>query len=131
MKRLQLQTSEHQQLLNILPLAQEALEDNQRSGTLLVFCPHTTAAITVNEDYDPDVKTDILSKLARDIPRNDNYLHAEGNSDAHVKSSLVGVSETLIVEDGQIQLGRWQGLLFCEFDGPRQREVWFKFTSSK
>lgn len=132
MKRITLKTTRRDEMIDILPHVTQALGEltegaKSNSGALIVYCPHTTGAITVNEDYDPDVKRDILDKLKRDIPQSDGYHHAEGNSDSHVKSSLVGVSETLLVEDGEIQLGRWQGLLFCEFDGPRTREVWISF----
>ena len=132
MIRFAVKTTDRNQMVDILSQAQSALDElvqraGKSSGALVVYCPHTTAAITVNEDYDPDVKRDILHKLSRDIPQRDDYRHAEGNSDSHIKSSLVGASETLIVSEGQIQLGRWQGLLFCEFDGPRTREVWVQF----
>ncbi len=130
MERISVITSARNEMVDILDQTQAALDKlagGSKSGALIVYCPHTTAAITVNEDYDPDVKRDILSKLEADIPKSGDYRHAEGNSDSHIKSSVVGVSETLIVEDGKIQLGRWQGLLFCEFDGPRTREVWLTF----
>lgn len=130
MERIKVITSARNEMVDILNQAQTALDKlagESNSGVLIVYCPHTTAAITVNENYDPDVKRDILAKLETDIPKDGDYRHAEGNSDSHVKSSLVGVSETLIVEDGRIQLGRWQGLMFCEFDGPRTREVWLTF----
>lgn len=130
MERIKVITSARNEMVDILNQAQTALDKlagESNSGVLIVYCPHTTAAITVNENYDPDVKCDILAKLETDIPKDGDYRHAEGNSDSHVKSSLVGVSETLIVEDGRIQLGRWQGLMFSEFDGPRTREVWLTF----
>ena len=92
-------------------------------GAVLVYCPHTTAAITINESADPDVARDIDSKLGRLVPHADGYRHSEGNSDAHVKSSLVGCSETVLVEGGALVLGTWQGVFFCEFDGPRTRTV--------
>lgn len=133
MERMKVITSTRNEMVDILNQAQTALDKlagESNSGVLIVYCPHTTAAITVNENYDPDVKRDILAKLETDIPKDGDYRHAEGNSDSHVKSSLVGVSETLIVEDGKIQLGRWQGLMFCEFDGPRTREVWLTFIPS-
>ena len=92
-------------------------------GAVLVYCPHTTAAITINESADPDVVRDIDSKLGRLAPHADGYRHSEGNSDAHVKSSLIGCSETVLVEGGALVLGTWQGIFFCEFDGPRTRTV--------
>lgn len=93
-------------------------------GSAVVYCPHTTAAITINENADPDVVHDILLTLSEIIPhRRTGYKHGEGNSDAHVKSSLVGCSETVIIHNGKLQLGTWQGIYFCEFDGPRRRTV--------
>ena len=95
-----------------------------KDGQVLVFCPHTTAAITINENADPSVVDDILLTLEELIPQHRRgYRHSEGNSDAHVKSSLVGTSETLIVKNGSLVLGTWQGIYFCEFDGPRTRQV--------
>ena len=95
-----------------------------RDGQVLVFCPHTTAAITINENADPSVVDDILLTLEELIPQHRRgYRHSEGNSDAHVKSSLVGASETLILKNGRLVLGTWQGIYFCEFDGPRTRHV--------
>jgi secondary thiamine-phosphate synthase enzyme len=88
------------------------------------MAPHTTAAITINENADPDVVTDLLAGLARIAPRDAGWRHSEGNSDGHLKSSLVGASELVPVADGRLQLGTWQGVYFCEFDGPRTRQVW-------
>ena len=96
-------------------------------GMVVVYVPHTTAAVTINENADPDVKHDMLLKLSRMIPKDEaGYDHAEGNSDSHVKASLVGSSVTVLVEQGRLVLGRWQGVYFCEFDGPRQRQVHVK-----
>ena len=95
-----------------------------RSGTCLVYCPHTTAAITINENADPDVVHDVLLWLNRAIPKEQaGFRHGEGNSDSHLKAILVGASVSLIVEEGDLLLGRWQGVYFCEFDGPRSRQV--------
>ena len=99
-----------------------------QSGTCLVFVPHTTAAVTINENADPDVVRDITMELNKIIPFSDNYAHAEGNSAAHIKSSLVGASETVAIENGRMVLGTWQSLFFCEFDGPRTRKVYVKIT---
>lgn len=96
------------------------------NGICVVYCPHTTAAIAVNENADPTVKQDIISKLAELIPQAGNYRHLEKNSDAHIKNVLVGGSVTLIVENSKIQLGTWQGIFFIEGDGARSREVWVK-----
>jgi secondary thiamine-phosphate synthase enzyme len=91
------------------------------AGYCVVHVPHTTAAITVNEGADPSVQSDILTYLAERIPHRGTYRHMEGNSDAHIKSTLVGVSQVLPVEDGKVVLGTWQSIFFCEFDGPRNR----------
>ncbi|MEN8127898.1 MAG: secondary thiamine-phosphate synthase enzyme YjbQ [Planctomycetota bacterium] len=94
------------------------------SGMAVIFCPHTTAGITINENADPDVTHDILLTLQELIPHHrKGYRHGEGNSDAHVKSSLVGASEAVLIQNGQLRLGTWQGVYFCEFDGPRNRYV--------
>ncbi len=94
------------------------------NGDAIVYCPHTTAAVTINENADPSVIHDILLTLAERVPqRRSGYRHSEGNSDAHCKSSLLGCSEQIPIEDGTLNLGTWQGIFFCEFDGPRHREV--------
>ena len=94
------------------------------AGTATVFCPHTTAAITINENADPDVTSDILMTLEELFPQDrPGYRHCEGNSDSHVKCSLVGASEQILIKDGRLTLGTWQGIYFCEFDGPRNRTV--------
>lgn len=95
-------------------------------GICVVFCPHTTAAIAVNENADPTVKQDIINKIAELIPQNASYRHLERNSDAHIKNVLIGPSLTFIVEKGKLELGTWQGVFFVEGDGPREREVWVK-----
>jgi secondary thiamine-phosphate synthase enzyme len=97
-------------------------------GSVLLFVPHTTAAVTINENADPDVASDILAGLSKLVPFEDNYRHREGNSAAHIKSSLVGASETLLIKNGRLQLGTWQGIYFCEFDGPRSRRLLVKIT---
>jgi secondary thiamine-phosphate synthase enzyme len=90
---------------------------------VVVYVPHTTAAVTINEAADPDVARDIDVALSALVPRSGDYHHSEGNSDGHVKSTLVGCSETILVDDGRLVLGTWQGIFFCEFDGPRSRTV--------
>jgi secondary thiamine-phosphate synthase enzyme len=101
-----------------------------RDGMAIVFVPHTTAAVTINENADPDVKSDMLQKLSTLIPKQEPYYrHAEGNSDSHVKTSLVGNSVTVLTEAGRLVLGRWQGIYFCEFDGPRERKMQIKIVS--
>ena len=96
------------------------------SGVCHVFVPHTTCALAINENADPDVKSDILCKLDKSVPQDPSYKHAEGNSPAHIKAVLVGSSLTIFIEDGALQLGTWQGIYLCEYDGPRDREVWVK-----
>lgn len=93
------------------------------NGYVLLYVPHTTAAVTINENYDPSVKRDILDRLSELVPPNAVYAHTEGNADSHIKSSIIGVTEFIPVVDGRIQLGRWQGIFFCEFDGPRSRRL--------
>jgi secondary thiamine-phosphate synthase enzyme len=99
-------------------------------GICHLFIPHTTAGITINEGADPSVRQDILSKLDRLIPQEEGYRHAEGNAAAHIKASLVGSSATAFVHGGRISLGTWQSVFLCEFDGPRQREVWMMLSIS-
>jgi secondary thiamine-phosphate synthase enzyme len=98
-------------------------ESRIQDGSCLVFVPHTTAAVTINENADPDVPRDILASLDRIIPLSDRYRHAEGNAAAHIQASLFGASQTVFIESGRLVLGRWQSFFFCEFDGPRTRQV--------
>lgn len=107
-------------------VTESAIDD----GLALVYVPHTTAAITTNEGADPDVIEDVLSFLEEIVPYNHNYRHFEGNSDAHIKSLLVGVSQTIIVDKGKLNLGTWQKVFFCEFDGPRKRHFFVKTQKS-
>ena len=97
-------------------------------GMCVVFVPHTTAAVTINENADPAVIQDMLAELDKIVPLQDGYCHSEGNSAAHIKSSLIGCSQTVLIEKGMLQLGTWQSLFFCEFDGPRKRKVWVKMV---
>lgn len=101
-------------------------ESGVRNGICVVFIPHTTAAVTINENADPDVKTDIEKELNKIVPWNDSYRHFEGNSAAHIKASMFGFSETIIINDGELVLGTWQNIYFSEFDGPRTRKVFVK-----
>ena len=104
-------------------------QNNLRDGMAICYVPHTTAAVTINENYDPDVKHDMLRKLDALIPKTETYYqHDEGNSDSHVKTSLVGNSALVLIENGDLVLGRWQGIYFCEFDGPREREMYVKLV---
>lgn len=122
-----LRTHSRVEFLDITGQVNRIVEESKvQNGTILVFVPHTTAAVTINENADPSVVQDLLAELNRLIPFSGAYQHAEGNSAAHIKSTLVGPSETLIIEKGRMALGIWQGLYFCEFDGPRTRKVWIK-----
>jgi secondary thiamine-phosphate synthase enzyme len=103
-------------------------EAGVREGVCMVYIPHTTAAVTINENADPTVKGDILKVINKIIPWDDGYRHLEGNSAAHIKSTLVGASELVAVVGGKLQLGTWQGIFFCEFDGPRRRKVHIHFV---
>ena len=104
-------------------VAEEIAKAGIRSGLCYVYVPHTTAGVTINENADPDVVSDILDGLERLVPLKGNYRHAEGNSDAHIKASLMGFSIMVPVIDGRLALGTWQGIYFCEFDGPRRRKM--------
>lgn len=120
-------TRTHAALVNITPQVREAVRQSGiRSGLCCVFNPHTTAGLTINEQADPDVVLDILKKTESMVPWHEGYRHGEGNSAAHIKASLFGPSLTMLVEEGKLLLGTWQGIWFCEFDGPRQRHVLVK-----
>lgn len=122
------QTREQTQLLDITARIQAEVDAAEvTSGLCMVYVPHTTAAVTINERADPSVATDILMVLNEMVPWKAPYRHLEGNSPAHVKTSLVGASEMIAIEDGRLVLGTWQGIFFCEFDGPRTRKVHVKF----
>jgi secondary thiamine-phosphate synthase enzyme len=125
MTRFNLKTTARNQFVEITDQARDAVSAaGTKSGLCVVYCPHTTAAITVNENADPDVVHDMLLYLNKTIAKDQpGFRHGEGNSDSHIKASLVGPSVTLVVDDGDIVLGQWQGVYFCEFDGPRTREV--------
>lgn len=107
-------------------LDQALFESGIKEGIMIVYCPHTTGAITINENADPDVKTDLKLGLDQIFPNKSEYIHFEGNSGGHMKSSVVGASETLIISDGKFILGTWQSIYFCEFDGPRERQFFVK-----
>ena len=130
MHQLSLQTNGRTELLDITARVEEAVRRAGVDNALCtIFVPHTTAGVTINENADPDVTRDILAVVDSLIPFHDSrYRHGEGNSAAHVKSSLVGCSLSLIVEKGSLRLGTWQGIYFAEFDGPRSRKVWISFS---
>ncbi|MFZ0389742.1 MAG: secondary thiamine-phosphate synthase enzyme YjbQ [Calditrichia bacterium] len=128
-KELSVSTNQKTEFIDITGKVQEELENSGvKSGFCTLFIPHTTAGVTINENADPSVKRDILMELNKIIPFEDGYHHNEGNSAAHIKSSLTGVSLQLIAENGKLKLGTWQGIYFCEYDGPRRRKVWVKIT---
>ena len=124
------QTRRRNEFVEITEQVRQSLERaDVRDGLGVVYCPHTTAAVTINENADPDVVHDMLLWLERAVPKEQpGFRHGEGNSDSHIKASLVGSSATVLVEDGRLVLGRWQGVYFCEFDGPRQRTVRVKWV---
>lgn len=107
-------------------VSEAVMESGVLEGICVVFCPHTTAAITINENADPDVKSDFVLGMDQSFPDLNAFRHAEGNSDAHIKSSTVGASETIIIAKGKLLLGTWQNIYFCEFDGPRTRKFYVK-----
>jgi secondary thiamine-phosphate synthase enzyme len=118
------QSHKREQLLNVDKEIQDFLrKSGVKEGTLTIFVPHTTAGVTINENADPTVVRDIVYELGKLVPYRDNYQHHEGNSDAHIKASLLGHSQTLIVSGGKPLLGTWQSVYFCEFDGPRTRRL--------
>lgn len=122
-----IQTNEKQIFINIDSYIEDALQKSEvKEGILVVYCPHTTAGITINENADPDVTRDLGVGLNKTFPNDTEYVHFEGNSDGHMKSSVFGASETLIIDDGAPIFGTWQSVYFTEFDGPRSRTFYVK-----
>ena len=127
MQTLNINTNSRTQFINITKQVQNALQPlDIKDGIVTIFIPHTTAGVTINENADPDVTADMEMVLDRMVPWTGNYAHYEGNTAAHVKTSMMGSSLQVIVENGKLQLGTWQSIYFCEFDGPRTRKVWIK-----
>lgn len=125
--KFQIETHQKQSFTNLDHYLNEAIRDSSVSdGMLLVYCPHTTGAITINENADPDVKVDLKLGMNETFPNRADYVHMEGNSDGHMKSSVVGASEMLILANGKLILGTWQSVYFAEFDGPRHRTFYVK-----
>src|SRR6056297_3854399 len=123
-KQLTVKTSKKVELIAITSKIKKKINNSGiTSGILHINIPHTTAAVTINENADPSVKDDIIMEFNKIIPFNDNYQHLEGNSAAHIKSSIIGSNETVIINGGHLELGRWQGIIFCEFDGSRIRKI--------
>jgi secondary thiamine-phosphate synthase enzyme len=124
MKTLRIKSHHEVEMIDITRNVCNAIREHDvTDGLAVIFTPHTTAAITINENADPDVCHDIVMEINKMVPMQDGYRHLEGNSAAHIKSSLLGASETLVINNGEVELGTWQGIYFCEFDGPRQRQV--------
>ena len=124
MQKILLKTSKRNELIDITSEVQVIVSNSKiKEGICLVYCPHTTASITINENSDPDVKADLLGHLEKLVPENSKFAHSEGNSDAHIKSALIGNNQVLIISDGKLQLGTWGGIFFAEFDGPRNRQA--------
>lgn len=130
MKQFAVRTNTRAEMIDITDRVRILLKESRiKSGVCHVFVPHTTAAVTINENADPDVPRDILTELEKIIPFNDHYRHVEGNSAAHIKASILGASETVFIENGELVLGTWQSIFFCEFDGPRSRRVIVMLTA--
>ena len=123
-------TNDRNTIVDITSLVARLVKQHRvGDGMAIVYVPHTTAAVTINENYDPDVKHDLLAKLSELVPKSETYYrHGEGNSDSHVKVAMVGSSVTVLIEHGALVLGQWQGIYFCEFDGPRERQVFVKLV---
>ena len=130
MRTIEVKTQAREELVDITARVREELvSSGVKGGICHVYVPHTTAAVTINENADPSVKEDILMALRKIVPDSLSYRHSEGNSPAHVKACLIGSSIKVIIDEGQLALGTWQGIFFCEFDGPRSRSVFIKASS--
>jgi len=122
-----IQTSRRDEFINITHLVEKSISESKVSeGLCTIFVPHTTAGVTINENADPDVVYDITNHLSSIVPHRSDFAHMEGNSDSHIKSSIIGASLTIIISGGKPLLGTWQGIYFAEFDGPRQRKLYIK-----
>ncbi|MBO1510784.1 secondary thiamine-phosphate synthase enzyme YjbQ [Metabacillus bambusae] len=130
LKQLTIQTSMRDEMIDVTKMVQAFVNElGIQEGTILIYCPHTTAGITINENADPDVKSDMMRRFDEIYPWNVvKDMHAEGNTAAHMKASTVGASQTVIITKGRLLLGTWQGIYFCEFDGPRQRTFYIKYS---
>jgi len=132
MERISVRTNSRVDLIDITDKVQTAVSKSKvKDGICFIFCPHTTAGLTINENADPSVRRDIINALNKLVPANAGYAHAEGNADSHIKSSLFGSTLTIFIENGQLAFGTWQGIYFCEGDGPRSREVWVTVIQNK
>jgi secondary thiamine-phosphate synthase enzyme len=129
LRNINIKTKSRNEFVDITAEIQAVIDESGvKDGVCYVYVPHTTAGVTVNEGADPSVAKDIQNTLSRLVPHSGRYLHTEGNSDAHIKTTLVGSSQTIIIEGGRAVLGTWQAVFFCEFDGPRHRRVSVKVT---
>lgn len=127
MEIIEVHTTTRAELIDITSDVAKAVHKTKiKDGICVVFCPHTTAGLTINENADPSVKKDILNSLQALVPESKAYSHSEGNSDSHIKTALLGNSISAIIKDNNLVLGTWQGIYFCEFDGPRERQAWVK-----
>lgn len=127
MEVLKVKTDRRTQLVDVTEMIKRVAEKaGAASGVCYVYVPHTTAGVMINEHFDPDVAADLEGVFDRLVPRTAAYRHSEGNSDSHAKAALVGTSQMIFIEEGKLALGRWQGVFFCEFDGPRERKIWVK-----
>jgi secondary thiamine-phosphate synthase enzyme len=127
MEQLSVRTPVHACMVEITDqVAQAVARTGVEEGVCYVYVPHTTAGVTINENADPTVRADMLRALDKIVPWRDGYTHAEGNSAAHIKASMMGAAQSVLVSDGRLRLGTWQGIYLCEFDGPRHRQVWVK-----
>ena len=127
MEVLKVRTGRRTQLVDVTEEVERAVgKTGVASGVCYVYVPHTTAGVMINEHFDPDVATDLEGVFERLVPRSGPFRHGEGNSDSHAKAALTGTSLMIFVEEGKLVLGRWQGVFFCEFDGPRERKIWVK-----
>jgi len=125
MQTIEVRTSSRTEFVDITSRVKQAVADSGvEQGVCVVYVPHTTAGVTINENADPSVVRDMLMELNKMVPFEDGYAHAEGNSAAHIKSSMMGSSCTVLIDRNRVVLGTWQGIYFCEFDGPRRRKVW-------
>ena len=132
MNTITIKTNSKTQWIDITAQVQEQVNLSEaKNGLAVVYVPHTTAGVTINEHADPAVVADINNKLNELIPENGSYSHMEGNSDGHIKASLMGSSQSIIIKDGRLQLGIWQGIFFCEFDGPRNRQVYIEVRGER
>ncbi|MGM5484455.1 MAG: secondary thiamine-phosphate synthase enzyme YjbQ [Nanobdellota archaeon] len=126
LKELKIRSSKRNEMIDITSRVEELIDIEE--GTAMIYSPHTTSAVTINESADPDVKKDMLEHLSELVPEDKGFSHAEGNSDSHIKASIIGPSENVIIRDSKLMLGTWQGIFFCEFDGPRERKLFITYS---